>query len=125
MATKSLSKLKAEMTFNTDLTRLVDVMKGIDASQYFIMDRRKTRVEKFSSAIEEMFTIYEFRNVEHPFVFLKNPKRLIGVVATDSGFWGGLDMKVMQAAQKYETADAHCFVLGERGSNMMKEFGKT
>jgi ATP synthase F1 gamma subunit len=124
VATKSLSKLKTEMTFNGDLTRLVDVMKGISASQYFIMDRKRSQMEKFNTVLEGLFNAWDFRWSEHPFVHLKNQRRLIGVIATDGGFLGGLNMKVIQAAMKHETAGAYYFVVGERGANYLREFNK-
>lgn len=124
MATQSLSKLKGEMTFNADLTRLVDVMKGISASQYYIMERKKTKTDRFSEKLDELFQMYDFRDSAHPFVRLQNKRRLIGMVGTDGGFLGGLNMKVAQAAFKYENEGCGFFVLGERGANYMKEFNK-
>ncbi len=124
MATQSLAKLKSEMTFNSDLTRLVDVMKGISASQYYIMERKKTKTDLFTEKLDGMFQAYDFRTSRHPFVYLQNKRKLIGVVGTDGGFLGGLNMKVAQAAFKYETPDTGFFVLGERGSNYLKEASK-
>ena len=124
MGSKSLAKLKGEMLFNADLTRLVDVMKGISTSQYFVIDRRRTHTEKITDVIESMFKIYDFRNSTHPFVRMENQKRLIGVVATDSGFTGGLNMKVAQAAFKLEQGGSFYYTLGERGSTYLKEFAK-
>lgn len=124
MATKSLSKLKAEMVFNTDLTRLVDVMKGISASQYHIMDRKRTSLVKFNATLEALFKEWDFRQSTHPFVYLQNARRLIGLVATDGGFLGGLNMKVVQGAVRHENPGAHYFVMGERGANYLREFNK-
>jgi F0F1-type ATP synthase gamma subunit len=124
MGSKGLAKLKAEMLFNADLTRLVDVMKGISTSQYFVVDRRRVNLTKINDVVENMFKIYDFRNSQHPFVRLENSKRLIGVVATDSGFTGGLNMKVAQAAFKLEQGGSYYFALGERGWNYLKEFSK-
>lgn len=124
MATQSLAKLKTEMIFNNDLTRLVDVMKGISASQYFIMDRKRTQIDKFNNAVEDLFKAWDFRWSEHPFVHLSQQARLIGIVATDGGFLGGLNMKVVQAALKHESPGSRYFVIGERGANYLREFSK-
>lgn len=124
MATKSLAKLKAEMTFNADLTRLVDVMKGVATSQYFVMEHKRTSLEKYGAALDELFNFYDFRNVEHPYVQMRNEKKLVIMVATDSGFLGGLNMKVMTAGLQLESEDTKLAVLGERGSNYLKEMGK-
>ena len=112
------------MLFNADLTRLVDVMKGISTAQYFVVERRRTNTVKITETLESMFELYDFRNSQHPFVRMENPKRLIGLVATDSGFTGGLNMKVAQASFKLEKDGSYYFSLGERGSNYLKEFNK-
>lgn len=124
MATKSLSKLKTEMVFNTDLTRLVDVMKGVAASQYHIMEHKMSKFDKYDPGLEELFKIYDFRRSRHPFIRARGTKKLIGMMTTDSGFLGGLNMKVAHEAQKLEDKESHFFVLGERGANFLKEFGK-
>ncbi len=124
MATKSPAKLKTEMLFNSDLTRLVDAMKGVAAAQYFTMEHRKSHLEKTTKALEELFEVYDFRRSPHPFVRRFNEKRLIVLITTDSGFLGGLNMKVINAGLRLETPDARFLVLGERGVNSIKEFGK-
>ena len=124
MASKSLAKLKGEMVFNQDLTRLVDAMKGIAAAQYHVMEHRKTPLEKYDKAVGELFQAYDFRSVRHPFVRIKQKKKLIGLVTTDSGFLGGLNMKVAQAGIKQEEENTEYFVIGERGTNFLREFGR-
>ena len=125
MANKSLSKLKDEMIFNQGLTKLVDVMKGISAAQYFVMEHKKLDLEKYSAALDELFQFYDFRDSDHPFLAPQSEKKLICFVATDSGFLGGLNMKVATAAMAHETPDSHYVVLGERGVNFLKEMNRT
>lgn len=125
MATKSLAKLKAEMVFNADLTRLVDVMKGVATAQFFVMQHKRVPLEKYSAALEELFSFYDFRAIEHPFVHMIGERKLIVMIATDSGFLGGLNMKVMTAGLRLAGEDTKFAVLGERGANYMRENGKT
>lgn len=124
MATKSPAKLKAEMLFNSDLTRLVDAMKGVAAAQYFTMEHRKSNLARSSQALEELFDVYDFRRSFHPFVRLASEKKYIVLVTTDSGFMGGLNMKVLNAGLRLETSGSRFLVIGERGVNSIKEFGK-
>ena len=124
MATKGLSKLKAEMLFNQDLTRLVDVMKGIAAAQYHVMEHKRSAAEQFGKAVDELFEIYDFRLHRHPFIVSSNPRKLICLVTTDSGFLGGLNMKVAQAGIKMEERGNQYVVLGERGANFLREFNR-
>lgn len=125
MATKSLSKLKSEMVFNADLTRLVDVMKGVATAQYFVMEHKRVPMGQYAGALDELFQFYDFRHVEHPYVQIASEKKLVIMVATDSGFLGGLNMKVMQAGLQMESNDTRFAVLGERGATFLREMGKT
>lgn len=125
MGSKSLSKLKDEMIFNQSLTKVVDVMKGISAAQYFVMEHKKLNVEKYSEALEELFKFYDFRDVDHPFLQPQSEKKLICMITTDSGFLGGLNMKVATAAMAQETPESQYAVLGERGANYLKEMGRS
>lgn len=125
MGTKVLSRLKAEMIFNQDLAKLVDAMKGVAAAQYHIMERKKSHYEKYGKALDELFQIYDFRGVEHPFIQGgESKKKLIVLVTTDSGFLGGLNMKVIQAGMKQEEKGDCYLVIGERGVNSIREFGR-
>jgi ATP synthase F1 gamma subunit len=125
MGSKSVSKLKSEMLFNGDLTRLVDSMKGVAAAQFHVMEHRRTNLDRPTTLLEELFQVYDFRRSRHPFVRLSNPKRLIVLVTTDSGFLGGLNMKVMQAGLKHDENEAEYFIIGDRGASAIREFGKT
>ena len=123
MATKSLAKLKVEVGFNRDLSHLVDVMKTIAASQYHIMERKRTKLDSYKKAMEELFSIYDFRAFDHPFLRAASPKKLVCLVTTDFGFLGRLNMKVLQAALKFQERGTHYLVIGERGTNTLREYG--
>ena len=101
--------------------KLVDVMKGISAAQYHVMEHKKLNTEKYSGALDELFQFYDFRNVDHPFLQPQSEKKLICLVTTDSGFLGGLNMKVATKAMAQETAESQYVVLGERGVTFLKE----
>lgn len=125
MATKGLAKLKSEMVFNQDLSRLVDVMKGIAAAQYHVMERKLTSLDRYEKAMEELFEVYDFRLSSHPYVRVANARKLICLVTTDSGFLGGLNMKVLQAGMRHQDKGDHYLVIGERGANYLREFGRS
>lgn len=123
MSTKTISKIKTEVTFNNDLTRLVDVMKSIAGAQYHIMEKKRTELEKYKAAVEELCAVYDFRSSAHPFIQPKNDKKVICLITTDFGFLGGLNMKVVQAGIKLQKRGAHYLVIGERGVNYIREYG--
>jgi len=126
MANRTLARLKTEMIFNQDLARLVDVMKGIAAAQYHVMDRKRAHLERYGKAVEELFDVYDFRLSDHPFIRSDDARhKLICLVTTDSGFLGGLNMKVVQAGFKQEEKGTQYAVVGERGVNYVREFGRT
>ncbi len=124
MAGKSLAKLKDEMVFNQGLTKLVDVMKGIAAAQYHVMEHKRVNLEKYSEALDELFAFYDFRNTDHPYLQPQSEKKLICMVTTDSGFLGGLNMRVATAGMAQETPESKYVVLGERGANFLREMNR-
>lgn len=121
MANKPLAKLKTEIGFNSDLTRLVDIMKGIAAAQYNVMERKRTKTKNYNDALEEIFGVYDFRRSHHPFVRARSEKKLVLLITTDGGFLGGLNMKVLNAGLPYKNSGAHFMVIGDRGVNFIKE----
>ncbi|MBN1687894.1 MAG: F0F1 ATP synthase subunit gamma [Candidatus Omnitrophica bacterium] len=123
MATKTLAKLKGEMLFNSDLTRLVSVMKDIAAAQYQVMERNRTHFDRYRDAVDEIVKSYDFRRSKHPFIRQRSDKKLVCLVTTDFGFLGGLNMKVVQNGMKLAEKGTHYLVLGDRGVNYIKEYG--
>jgi len=101
---QSAQKLKKELELNTELTQLLDILKGIAASQFRQLEKRKERFAKFMDAFEGFFQMIDFSVVEHPFA--KGGEKLgIIMITSDEGFMGGLNTKVINTALGYSGAE--------------------
>ncbi|MCX5667885.1 MAG: F0F1 ATP synthase subunit gamma [Candidatus Omnitrophica bacterium] len=122
---QSVQKLKKELQLNTELTDLLDVLKGIASSEFRALERNKERFAKFLNAFEGFFQMIDFSLAEHPFARDRSGKLGIIMVTSDEGFMGGLNTKVINAALNYDGADkAALIIIGERGAGYLKGLGR-
>ncbi len=113
------------MEFNTELKQLLEVLKGIAASQFRQLEKRKERFVKFMDTFEGFFQMLDFSAIDHPFAKAQG-KLGIMMVTSDEGFMGGLNSKVMNMALAYPEADrAQLITIGERGAGYLKGMGRS
>ncbi len=125
MPMQSAQKLKKELLFNTELTQLLDVLKGIASSQFRQLEKRKERFSRFMDAFEGFFQMIDFSDLNHPFAKAQGRLGII-IVTSDEGFMGGLNTKVVNAALAYPEADQASFItIGERGAGTLKGLGRS
>lgn len=123
---QTAQKLKKELELNTELTELLDVLKGVASSEFRILERKKERFAKFLEAFEGFFQMIDFNFVEHPFAQSKTGKLGIIMVTSDEGFMGGLNTRVINAALGYAGAEnAELIMIGERGAAYLRGLGRT
>ncbi len=122
----SAQKLKKEVQFNRELMDLLDVMKGIAASQFLqALEARKRRFSKFILAFGEFFQDIDFSNILNPFIEPKTERMGIIMLTSNEGFMGGLNTQVVNMALAQEGADtAELIIVGERGSVYLRELGR-
>ena len=117
---QSAQKLKKELEFNTELKQLLEVLKGIAASQFRQLEKRKERFVKFMDTFEGFFQMIDFSAIDHPFAKAQG-KLCIMMVTSDEGFMGGLNSKVINMALAYPEAEhAQLIILGERGAGYLR-----
>lgn len=116
-----LIKLKKDVLFNGELTKVVDVLKGIAASRYHVLERQMSLFEQFFQVCEEFFASVDLSRLDHPFVRPSNPETAVLLVTTDAGFLGGLNSQVVSMGLKEGGAGAKYSVIGDRGSGVLKD----
>ena len=116
-----LTKLKKDVYFNGELTKVVDVLKGIAASRYYVLERQLALFEQFFQVCEEFFVSVDLTRLDHPFVRPSNSKASVLLVTTDAGFLGGLNSQVVNTGLKEGGPDAAYSVIGERGASAMRD----
>jgi ATP synthase F1 gamma subunit len=116
-----LIKLKKDVLFNNELTKVVDVLKGIAAARYHVLEKQMALFEQFFQVCEEFFASVDLSRLDHPFVRPSGTETAVLLVTTDAGFLGGLNSQVVSAGLKEGGAGAQYSVIGERGSAVLKE----
>jgi len=116
-----LIKLKKDVQFNAEFTKVVDVMKGIAAARFTVLQRQLSLFEPFTRAADDMLGLVDLSLVDHPFVVPRSEKMGVIVVTTDSGFLGGLNSHVVYAAVSAGGPGAAYTVVGDRGVSAMKD----
>ena len=120
----TLSTLQKELEFNTDLVALLNVMKGIAASRFQALQKRKERFKKFVNSFQGFFELIDFSAVEHPFGRAVAKRAGVIMVTSDEGFMGGLNSHVINAALAERKNETELITLGERGSAYLKGMGE-
>ncbi len=121
---QSVQKIKNELGFYTELEQLLDVLKGIAASQFRQLEEKKARFVKFMDAFEGFFQMIDFSGLDHPFAKGQGKLGII-IVTSDEGFMGGLNTKVINIALAYPEAEqAQLITIGEQGTGYLKGMGR-
>ena len=122
---QSVQKIKKELQLNKELTEFLGVLKGIAASEFHILERKKERFAKFTESFEKFFRMIDFSSVEHPFAQDRAGRLGIIMITSDEGFMGGLNTQVMNTALSHPGADkAELIIIGERGVGYLRGLGR-
>ena len=113
---RTVQKLKEEWHLNTDMTELMDILKGVAASEFWALAKKQGRFARFMNAFNGFFDIIDFSSVEHPFA-REAGGLAIFMITSNEGFMGGLNSRVIKAALAHEEADhAQLLIVGEQGA---------
>jgi len=115
-----LVKLKKDLQFNLELTKVIDVMKGIAAARFYVLERQLTVFEDYFTATSQFLALMDLSQVPHPFVVGRDPAAVIMVTSTE-GFLGGLNNQVVSAGLRQGGPDALYLLIGERGVPYMQD----
>jgi ATP synthase F1 gamma subunit len=115
-----LNELRKELRFNIEFLQLIQTLKNIAASQYHLLEKEKERFDDFMRAFGDFFRVVNLVGVANPLVAGGGDVLGIVVVTSDSGFMGGLNAGVIEAARR-EQGDlpeerVRWIVIGDKGS---------
>jgi len=116
-----LTKLKKDVLFNGELTKVVDVLKGIAAARFYTLQRQLVLFEKFFKVAEEFLVPIDFGRVTHPFVQAQTGSVGVLMVTSDAGFLGGLNTQVVSTGLSQAGPGGRVSVIGERGTSVLRD----
>lgn len=116
-----LMRLKREVQFNTELTQIVDALKGIAAARFHLLERQVAFFDAYFKATEKLLSGIPLGQIQHPFVQPPNTKVGVLMVTSTAGFLGGLNMRVLAAGLSECGSDGMLTVIGERGASALRD----
>ena len=112
----SIPKIKEEMHLNVYMAELMEVLKGVAVSEYWMLLKKQGRFKRFMDAFNGFFNIVDFSSLDHPFAQNKG-KLAILMITSSEGFMGGLNARVIETALAHPEADAAALIMvGEQGA---------
>jgi ATP synthase F1 gamma subunit len=120
-----LPKLKKEVQFNQELTYMVDVLRGIAISRYYVLEKQWVPFEEFSEVCTDILGSLDLDGLHHPFVQPASSVHAVLMVTSDAGFLGGLNAQVVTVAVEEAGPEGLLTVVGERGASYLADMGRT
>jgi len=123
-----LSQLRRDLRFNAEFLQLIQTLKNIAASQYHTLEREKERFADFMNQFTKFFQVVDLVEAKLPLVTVMTEVVGIVVVTSDSGFMGGLNAGVIEAATDVQgllpDGQVRYIVIGEKGCAKFSENGR-
>ena len=116
-----LVRLKKDVQFNQELTQFIDVLKGIAASRYHVLERRLKLFDRYFHEVGDVLALADLSRSGHPFVRPASPVVGVVMVTSDGGFLGGLNTQVVNAGLQEAGPAGALTVLGERGAGYLRD----
>jgi len=127
-----IARLKKELQLNEELMELVEIIRDISIAQYHVLEQQRDKFRRFINEFSAFFQMINFKDTEDR-LMMGNPNAAAGIiiVTSDMGFMGGLNSKVIQAAQeKYNSefklgkkGNPRLIVVGQKGADYLKDLG--
>jgi len=119
-----MSKLKKDVQLNVDLTQMVDVLKGIAAGRFSVLQKQLVLFEKYMQMAGDILSIVDLGKVSHPFARPRSDVTGVILVTSDAGFLGGLNARVVQLGLRQAGEVGPVIVIGEKGLNYLRGSGR-
>ncbi len=119
----TIQQIKADLTFNQELSTIIDVYKGVAVSQFRHVRAQRQEFEELEKQLEDSFKLLDIENVTHPFINkAQDAPKTILVVTSDEGFTGKLNYSLMSTCLNIRKPDDEIVVIGQRGMRYLEEF---
>jgi len=115
------AKIRSDLQFNNLMESIIEVLKGVAATEYFHLQSRRKNFDEFEGYLREVFQIVKLGNFAHPYLGTESSANNIILITSDTGFLGELNIAVVnQALAQYKKSDC-LTVVGQEGSRYIEE----
>ena len=116
-----LTILRKDLAFNKVMESIIDVLKGVAATEYFHLQSKRKSFDEFEAYLRDIFAMVDINNFQHPFLGGVSGGNNIILITSDSGFLGELNMSVVNyGLAQYRSGDT-LTVVGNEGARYISE----
>ncbi|MDD5128479.1 MAG: F0F1 ATP synthase subunit gamma [Candidatus Omnitrophica bacterium] len=113
--------LRKDLAFNKVMESIIEVLKGVAATEYFHLQGKRRSFDEFEGYLRDLFAQVDVGDFKHPFLNSEPSAKNIVLITSDSGFLGELNMSVVNyGLSQYQSGDL-LTVVGKEGTRYISE----
>ena len=113
--------LRKDLAFNKVMESIIEVLKGVAATEYFHLQSKRRSFDEFEGYLRDLFAQVDVGDFKHPFLNSEPSAKNIVLITSDSGFLGELNMAVVNyGLSQYQSGDL-LTVVGKEGARYISE----
>jgi ATP synthase F1 gamma subunit len=118
-----LTILRKDLAFNKVMESIIEVLKGVAATEYFHLQSKRKSFDEFEGYLRDLFASVDISNFQHPFLGGPTSSSHIILITSDSGFLGELNMSVVNYGLAQYNSGNQLTVVGKEGVRYIGEQG--
>ena len=118
-----LTILRKDLAFNKVMESIIEVLKGVAATEYFHLQSKRKSFDEFEGRLRDLFSLVDIRDFQHPFLGAPSSANNVILITSDSGFLGELNMSVVNYGLSQYRSDDLLTVVGKEGVRYIGEQG--
>ena len=83
-----LTILRKDLAFNKVMESIIEVLKGVAATEYFHLQSKRKSFDEFEGRLRDLFSLVYIGDLQHPFLGTPTSANNIVLITSDSGFLG-------------------------------------
>ena len=120
-----LRNLREQLGFNKDMESIINVLKGVTASEFSRIQRERKKFDEFEEHLKKVFRVVDIKNFSHCFLDenSKLPSNII-LITSDTGFLGKLNVSIVNSALAEYKENDTLTIIGRQGERYLGEKSK-
>ena len=120
-----LTKLRKEIGFNKEIGGIVNVLKGVAASEFYRLQKARKKLDEFGDYLKDFLQMVDITGSRHPFYEVSQLPQAILLITSDAGFLGKLNISIVNSALEQCSGNEKLVIVGRQGARLMGETGKS
>lgn len=122
-----LKKLRKELSFNKEISGIINVLKGVASSEFYRLQKARKALDEFMNYLQSFFQLFDVGQLEHSFLGQSSLPPAIVLITSDAGFLGKLNVSIVNVALEQCTSASRgekLIIVGDQGVRYVKETGR-